>query len=111
MDRAPSETQAHLLAFVEGYARWVASRGDEARDLHPDDRGAGDRIVNRMQTVVARMRDGLRLLEQDDRVRLAFSLANRAMLDQMRQSDRIGGGVRRSHGFHLRRRTAHLSQN
>lgn len=45
-----------------------------------------------MDQAVARMRAGLRLLERDEKARLAFALANRAMLDQMRQHDRLQDG-------------------
>jgi len=83
-----------LTTFVDGYAEWVSGReGDIAGQEH-DDRAAAKRIVERMCTAVSRMRSGLELLIKDDRVRLAFSLANRAMLDQMRQNDKLSGRSR-----------------
>ena len=54
-------------------------------------RRQGARIVRRMETAISRMRAGLRLLEQDAQARLAFALANRAMLEQMRQHGRLQG--------------------
>ena len=48
------------------------------------------------------MRTGLNLLSRDERVRLAFSLANRAMLDQMRQNDRLQGRSRNDDTYRWR---------
>lgn len=84
-----------LTVFVEGYANWVSEQGHCISEQFADDRAAAERIVNRMSVAVSRMRTGLDLLSKDARVRLAFSLANRAMLNQMRQNDRLQG---KSHG-------------
>jgi hypothetical protein len=76
-----------LTTFVEGYVAWVTTQSDMLGKLSPDDQAAGQRILTRMQNATARMRKGLALLDQSERVRLAFSLANSAMLDQMRRYD------------------------
>ena len=80
-----------LATFVDGYAEWVSRQEADIARQDDDDRAAANRIVTRMYTAVSRMRSGLELLIKDDRVRLAFSLANRAMLDQMRQNDSLSG--------------------
>ena len=91
-------THATLLSelddFISGYASWVASQQGNIPDLPADDRAAADRMVKRMNTVVSRMRLGLRLLVDNAQARLAFALANRAMLDQMRQHDHLQGKPR-----------------
>jgi len=46
--------------------------------------GIDGRMVERMNTAVSRMRVSLRLLGDNAQARLAFALANRAMLDQMK---------------------------
>jgi hypothetical protein len=88
-------THATLLpglgAFVDGYAAWVANQGGQNSELPSSDQAAGYRVVARMNTAVSRMRAGLRLLTGNAQARLAFALANRAMLDQMRQHDRRQG--------------------
>lgn len=84
-----------LTVFVEGYAKWVSEQGRCISEQSTDDRAAAERIVDRMGVAVSRMRMGLDLLSKDARVRLAFSLANRAMLNQMRQNDLLQG---KSHG-------------
>ncbi len=80
-----------LAAFVDGYATWVATQQGQISDLPIADHAAGNRIVSRMNTAVSRMRAGLRLLAGNAQARLAFALANRAMLDQMRQYGRLQG--------------------
>lgn len=86
-----ASVKPELTAFVEGYANWVSEQGRRISEQSADDRAAAERIVNRMGVAVSRMRTGLDLLSKDARVRLAFSLANRAMLNQMRQNDRLQG--------------------
>ncbi len=78
-----------LAAFVDGYATWVTSQQGRIADLPPDDHAAGNRLVGRMNGAVARMHTGLRLLGGNAQARTAFALANRAMLEQMRQHDRL----------------------
>ena len=75
--------------FISGYASWVASQLDNIADLPNDDHEAASRMTERMKTAVSRMRLGLRLLGDNTQVRMAFALANRAMLDQMRQHGRL----------------------
>jgi len=91
IDNLHSGVQAELTAFVNGYAAWVAEQERSISEQSPDDHAAATRIVNRMKIAVSRMRQGLELLGKDAQVRLAFSLANRAMLNQMRQNDQLQG--------------------
>lgn len=88
-----------LVAFVDDYKIWVSSQQEDLSGLSPDDHAAGQRIVGRMDLVVSRMRAGLRLLEHNDQARLAFALANHAMLDQMRQHGHLHGNLRSDHHY------------
>ena len=83
--------QPELAAFVDGYANWVNEQQRSVPERSADDRAAANRIVGRMRVAVSRMRMGLDFLNKNAQVRLAFALANRAMLDQMRQHDRLQG--------------------
>lgn len=89
IDIAHSNLLPELDDFINGYASWVASQQSNIPGLPADDRVAASRMVNRMNTAVSRMRVGLRLLGDNAQARLAFALANRAMLEQMRQRDRL----------------------
>ena len=91
-----------LTAFVEGYDGWIADQRKLAGNLEEDDRQAGTRIVSRMSAALSRMRTGLDLLKRDEKVATAFALANRAMLDQMRQQDRMQGRVRSDENYRWR---------
>ena len=102
IDNAYATLLPELAAFVDGYVTWVSGRQGDVSSLSPDDHAAGRRIVERMDLAVSRMRAGLRLLEQDDKARLAFALANSAMLDQMRQHDHLHGKDRADHDYRWR---------
>ena len=78
-----------LAAFVDKYSDWVTSQHVQISALPLEDHVVGNRLVARMNGAVSRMRAGLYLLNVDAQARLAFALANRAMLDQMRQHDRL----------------------
>lgn len=102
IDNVHATILPELAAFVDGYETWVSRRQKDISSLPPDDHDAGERIVKRMYLAVERMRAGLHLLEQDDKTRLAFALANRAMLDQMRQQHRIQAKHRADHEYRWR---------
>lgn len=91
-----------LAAFVDGYSDWVTSQQGQVSGLPLDDHAVGNRLVARMNRAVSRMRAGLRLLNVDAQARLAFALANRAMLDQMRQHDRLHGKPRADDSYRWR---------
>ncbi len=94
IDRDHAALLPELDDFIGGYADWVAGQRDQIPGLSAGDRETADRMADRMDTAVSRMRAGLRLLGVNTQARLAFALANRAMLDQMRQHDRIQGEPR-----------------
>lgn len=83
---------AELQNFVDGYAGWVAAQPQEEREAQTD--GALQRIHDRMRTAVTRMQRGLDLLASDALANEAFRLANKAMLNQMRQQDSIQNKAR-----------------
>lgn len=97
-----SELAPKLKAFVDGYADWAARQVDALPSLPADDHPAGERIARRIKTAIARMRSGLKLLGREPSVRLAFALANRAMLDQMRQHDWVQGKSRQEDAYRWR---------
>ena len=102
IDNLHSCIQPELAAFVDGYATWVAEQERSISEQSADDRAAAKRIVNRMDVAVSRMRAGLDLLSNDARVRQAFSLANLAMLNQMRQNDQLQGKSRSDEAYRWR---------
>lgn len=83
-----------LIAFVDEYADWVRSQEVQTSALPVEDHAVGQRLVGRMSRAVSRMRAGLGVLDVNAQARLAFALANRAMLDQMRQHDHLQGQSR-----------------
>lgn len=89
-------------SLSSGYASWVASQQGNILSLPTDDRAAASRMVERMNTAVSRMRVGLHLLGDNAQARLAFALANRAMVEQMRQHDRLQGKPRADHAYRWR---------
>jgi hypothetical protein len=77
---------AELGAFVDAYADWITLRRDEAVTLPAHHGDAATRLLTRMDRARERMRDGIRVLTENDTARVAFRLANRAMREQILQS-------------------------
>lgn len=101
-DTLGSDIQPELTAFVDAYATWVDKHKRNISEHLAEDRTAAKRIIDRMGVAVSRMHIGLSLLDKDAQVRLAFSLANRAMLNQMQQSDRLQGKSRGNDAYRWR---------
>ena len=102
LDEDTDLLESDLPFFVEGYAIWAANQKETISELSEDDRAAANRISQRIETTVKRMRGGLALLSKDQQVRLAFALANRAMLDQMRQHDAVQSKTRSDDAYRWR---------
>jgi hypothetical protein len=83
-----------LAGFIDGYGDWILTQRDFMAQFSAEDRTTGARIVARMELAISRMRTGLALLKNDVNAQKAFALANRAMLDQMRQHDLVSGAER-----------------
>jgi hypothetical protein len=80
-----------LLRFIEGYSEWLKNICDEEIDSKFD--GAKTRITGRINHAIIRMKAGVSLLVKDEKVRMAFSMANGVMLKQMIHSrDKLFGG-------------------
>ena len=94
MDQAHTSLLPGLDDFITVYAQWVADQQATVPNLPADDHAAASRMVERMDTAVSRMRAGLHLLSDNAQARLAFALANRAMLEQMRRQGRLQGKAR-----------------
>ena len=102
LDENTDVIESDLSAFVEGYANWAVRQQETICDLSEDDRAAAERISRRIDTTVKRMRGGLALLCNDVHIQLAFALANRTMLDQMRQHDVVLGRPRSDDAYRWR---------
>ena len=102
IDNVHTSLLPDLDDFISKYASWVVSQQDNIPGLPADDRAAASRMVERMNTAVSRMRVSLRLLGDNAQARLAFALANRAMLDQMRQHDHLHGKSRADDAYRWR---------
>ncbi len=102
LDQTHATLLPELKSFVGGYTAWVSNQEGSISGLPADDQAAANRIVDRMRVAVSRMRAGLNLLSKNGQARLAFALANRAMLDQMRQHDRVQGKPRADDAYRWR---------
>lgn len=81
-----------LDGFVAGYREWIAGQEREADGLRDSiERGTGEFMCGRMEETCKRMRRGVSLLRTDPRAEQSFRLANRAMLEQMRQKHLADG--------------------
>jgi hypothetical protein len=87
----PKHIGKKLETFVNSYDLWVSDKENAADNLQEKDRKIAARIISRMKQAVMRMRQGLRLLEQDRIVAHAFGIANESMNRQMKQYDQTLG--------------------
>jgi hypothetical protein len=88
-----TDLRGELAAFVEAYATWGAS--ERARsDIPATLEGARTRIADRIDLAAARMRAGVKALDNPDVLR-AFRLANAAMALQRLRQEPMRGGTRR----------------
>jgi len=86
----PSEISKRLMPLIHGYERWINNLKNEIFDLSPEERRIAERILNRCNDVIDRMKKGINLLIQDQDVRLAFCFANKVMDIQARWTRRKG---------------------
>ena len=81
-----------LEGFVEGYAQWIEDQRRRAADFqNVHEQAAARRICDRMALALKRMRRCVELLRSNPLAAQSFRLANRAMLNQMRQTDEDAG--------------------
>lgn len=89
-DSAAAQVLAALRGFVAEFEGWI-----EAQELRVPSFGprsaVAERIVARSRQALARMKESLQLLEHDELLRRAFSLAMSAMRLQMLNGARIQG--------------------
>ena len=88
IDKAPTAVTQALSDFVDGYAFWLAEREKLATQFAAH-QPAAKRILARVGQTLKRMRNGIKRLHDDKVAQLAFSIANRAMLLQMQQSQKV----------------------
>ena len=93
LDRlAGSHATDDLARFAEGYSDWIVEQRHIASSLRtPAEQATANRICDRMNLALARMRRCVEMLRADRLAAESFRLANRAMLDQMRQAHRVAG--------------------
>ncbi|RQW84071.1 helicase-related protein [Micromonospora globispora] len=75
-----------LDAFIDAYDEWVEARHKEAPTLGAHHSDAASRLLTRMDTARARMREGVRVLAKNGNELVAFRLANKAMREQILQT-------------------------
>lgn len=81
---APMTEQADLCAMLaNAYAEWIDAKSTEvAGAFPPTHRAAAERHLELCRECLRRIRDGIALLGNDEKVRLAFSWMNHSMLEQ-----------------------------
>ncbi len=83
--RSVGELASGLREFLAGYGTWVAEQRDAASELSTRFAATGASIADRSEHALARMHDGVDLLEAGGNILSAFRLANSAMRTQMLQ--------------------------
>ncbi|MBN6767058.1 MULTISPECIES: helicase-related protein [Micrococcus] len=93
IDDDPEGIGRLLDAFVGDFASWVASERGRIDEFGGSRQAAALRLVERSESVLRRMQEGVRVLTEDSLTRRAFSLAMRAMALQMRQISAARSGI------------------
>ena len=88
-DQQVNEVCRQLKNFVNTYYQWIEGQEESLNGIENSHLLAGERIVKRMRVAYERIQSGIRLIQSDAIVAQAFAIANRAMLMQMEQSNRI----------------------
>ena len=71
-----------LAPLCKSYEKWIEQQTQRAQLLSDEQRATAKNHLAQCRDVSSRMRDGVQLLQNDARVRRAFTLMNRAMLLQ-----------------------------
>ena len=75
-----------LQILVDEYEKWINRRAAEIENLPPKHRSAAHLHLAKCRKCALRMRDGLQFLQSNEKARLAFELANHAVLIQQYRS-------------------------
>jgi hypothetical protein len=83
-EQHPDRLFSVLDALGDRYESWIKEQQDrlDDKDFPARHRTAGERHLENCRTCLSRYRAGIQLLRDDNAVRRAFQLANRAMLEQ-----------------------------
>ena len=87
-----SEVIDGLRLFLVGYDTWITKTLDEAENLAAEHRSTAATHLGECRRAERRISAGIDLLETDDQVWMAFTLANRAMLMQRARMEWIKAG-------------------
>ncbi len=84
----PDGVCGDIQDFIEQYSQWAEGQKQRAANLDSDEIETGEKITERMDKAVKRMRAGCELLRNNGKAAYAFAKANEAMLRQMIQADK-----------------------
>jgi hypothetical protein len=85
-----------ILEFINSYESWISLQQEESLSELEEYKYAAQKIIQRLSLAKERMNDGISLLINDESARIAFSVANEAMLLQMLATDE-NKGKRKNH--------------
>ena len=76
-----------LNNFVRDYEEWISSQNSKAQEEDASDLKTANKIIKNFSIAKKRMYKGIELLKNDNDSKIAFSIANEAMLMQWRSGD------------------------
>ncbi|TWX68533.1 helicase [Colwellia demingiae] len=86
-----SSVISELNDFIDNYENWIIEQQTKVLLEEKDDQATAQNIVNKMCIAKERMKKSIKLLEQDENAKAAFSIMNQAMLLQMISNDKNSG--------------------
>ncbi len=82
----------NLKNFVARYKIWIDKQSIDAKNETKEDQNTAKNIIKKQKIAKERMEEGICLLEDNDKAKVAFSIANKAMLMQMQANEIIKNG-------------------
>ncbi|MGD9975778.1 MAG: helicase-related protein [Desulfatirhabdiaceae bacterium] len=89
--KKPKSVLTALSRFVDAYQNWLTNQHKKNQRQPETDQQIGDRMLERVDNAVERMRDGIEFLRNNPKAITAFGLANEAMRRQMEIGDKRRG--------------------
>lgn len=89
-----------LATFVKNYEEWILEQSNKVDNEEEDeDKETAKRIIKNLKLAKDRMLDGVKLLTNSGNARIAFSIANQAMLKQWQSND-TNKGINKEKSFY-----------
>ncbi len=75
----PIKIREALYPLIEGYEKWIIGLSEKSKKLTREEREIAEKIIGKSKEIASRIKSGIRIIERNSNVRLAFCFANKVM--------------------------------